>query len=388
LIDGLLPTRTSKLARAFTRQNLEEIWFIKSDRIMKHRQQVSTTTSPTSPTANVGGHQSIRHVSKKLPAIIPPDDNALEPMPMPLPGADAMEMEKNKKHNKTKNENSIDTKHPHHTKKKKDDAKHHKSAQPQLAKDDVAQPSVFETQALQEDEVIDAKPPSSRKSKKKKKKDNDHDGNKDNNQATETSTFSSPNGVSDDASMSTFVAHLAGEDEIDPEIIERIKQQVLREESERIRQEVEADYQQHYLQQGPHEAEQVNTEQRTFCNKPVSRRRQLLIYSLIFVIVVAIIAITLVFTLQEPEPKSSLSLVCQETCNGLLTGTPVTVDGEEFQKAISEYLKNPSSSPYGTVINCWDVSQVSFYPHISLGVALLFISSNVVAISKCVIVCR
>jgi hypothetical protein len=81
----------------------------------------------------------------------------------------------------------------------------------------------------------------------------------------------------------------------------------------------------------------------------------------------AIIAITLVFTLKEPEPKSSLSLVCQETCNGLLTGTPVTVDGGEFQKAISEYLKDPSSSPCGSVINCWDVAQVSFYPYIILG---------------------
>jgi hypothetical protein len=165
-------------------------------------------------------------------------------LPLPLPGADAMEMEKNKKHKKTKNENSIDTKQPHHTKKKKDDVKHHKSAQLQLTKDTSAQPSVFDPQQLQEDENIDAKPPSSRKSKKRKKKDNDHDDNKDNNQATETSTFLSLGNVSADASMSTFVAHLAGEDEIDPEIIERIKQQVLGEGRERIGQKVEADYQQ------------------------------------------------------------------------------------------------------------------------------------------------
>jgi hypothetical protein len=41
-----------------------------------------------------------------------------------------------------------------------------------------------------------------------------------------------------------------------------------------------------------------------------------------------------------------------------LTGIPVTANDREFQNAILEYLKNSSSSPYSSVINCWDVSQV------------------------------
>jgi hypothetical protein len=39
----------------------------------------------------------------------------------------------------------------------------------------------------------------------------------------------------------------------------------------------------------------------------------------------------------------------------------VNVTGfEEFQLLIAEYLNDPSSSPYGSNINCWDVSLVSF----------------------------
>jgi hypothetical protein len=310
-------------------------------------------------------------------AIIPPD-NVMEP----LPGAVAMETGKVKRHSKMKTESSIDTKRNHHKKKKSKDKPlvttkdikseqnmHHKMAKVKLAQEDIQPPSVVEPPALQqESEVVDAKPPSSKKLKKKKKKGNDCDGNNgDDIHAREEPAVSTPV-ASADASMPIIVAHLIGEDEINAETEERIRE----EERERIRQEgiwqrnMVEDYQQRYLQRDI-QAGQVDMQQGTFCNKPVSRRRQLLIYSLIFVTVMAIIAITLVFTLKEPEPKSSLSLVCQETCKGLLTGTPVTVNGEEFQKAISEYLKDPSSSPYGSVINCWDVSQVSFYPYIIWG---------------------
>jgi hypothetical protein len=83
-----------------------------------------------------------------------------------------------------------------------------------------------------------------------------------------------------------------------------------------------------------------------------------LIYILICVAVVVILSITLAFTLKEPTPNPSH---CQEKCKGLLTGIPVTVNGREFQQAILEYLEDPSSSPYGSTINCWDVSQVSFH---------------------------
>jgi hypothetical protein len=65
----------------------------------------------------------------------------------------------------------------------------------------------------------------------------------------------------------------------------------------------------------------------------------------------------------ESNPAGALTQemtsTCQERCKGLLTGTPVTVNGVEFEQAIFQYLKNLSSSPYGSVINCWDVSQVS-----------------------------
>mmetsp|Transcript_13961 Transcript_13961/g.26138 ORF Transcript_13961/g.26138 Transcript_13961/m.26138 type:complete len:609 (+) Transcript_13961:71-1897(+) len=50
---------------------------------------------------------------------------------------------------------------------------------------------------------------------------------------------------------------------------------------------------------------------------------------------------------------------CQELCGSIATGVPVTTTGRaEFQAAILEYLKDPSSSPYGSTINCWDVSRV------------------------------
>jgi len=51
---------------------------------------------------------------------------------------------------------------------------------------------------------------------------------------------------------------------------------------------------------------------------------------------------------------------CQELCGSIATGVPVTTTGRaEFQAAILEYLKDPSSSPYGSTINCWDVSRVT-----------------------------
>ncbi|KAG7348924.1 fibronectin domain containing protein [Nitzschia inconspicua] len=40
-------------------------------------------------------------------------------------------------------------------------------------------------------------------------------------------------------------------------------------------------------------------------------------------------------------------------------GMPVDINGLELKKAIKEYLKNKTMSPYGTRISCWDVSQVT-----------------------------
>jgi hypothetical protein len=72
------------------------------------------------------------------------------------------------------------------------------------------------------------------------------------------------------------------------------------------------------------------------------------------------------FTTMTQSPTShtnstttpSLSLECPKKCKSLLTGNPVTVNGREFQQVILDYLKDPLSSPYGSIINCWDVSQV------------------------------
>jgi hypothetical protein len=84
------------------------------------------------------------------------------------------------------------------------------------------------------------------------------------------------------------------------------------------------------------------------------------------IVIVLAIAIPTGVILKSDSPSQtddnpSLSLECPEKCKGLLTGTPVTVNTRELQQAIFEYLKDPLSSPYGSVINCWDVSQVSFF---------------------------
>jgi hypothetical protein len=199
------------------------------------------------------GHRSVCKVHHELAAAIPPD-TVVEPepllLPLPFPGAIAMmETGKYHRHSKMKNENTIDTKQTSPGNKKKNKEKtsntkdlqserkiHRKMAQVKLSQEDIEQPSVAEPPALQEDNVVDAKPLSLRKevrkSKKKKKKDNDHhDGNIDDIQDTETLA---------DASMPALVAHLVDEDEIDAEIERRIEQErecAREEERERIRQE-------------------------------------------------------------------------------------------------------------------------------------------------------
>jgi hypothetical protein len=80
--------------------------------------------------------------------------------------------------------------------------------------------------------------------------------------------------------------------------------------------------------------------------------------SLLFAIV-ASVSIVLSLNQQEGGQTVQAKQTCEETCEGLLAGNPVTVNGPDFQQAILDYLRDPSSSPYGSVINCWDVSQVS-----------------------------
>jgi hypothetical protein len=91
---------------------------------------------------------------------------------------------------------------------------------------------------------------------------------------------------------------------------------------------------------------------------------------IIAVIVVIIVFIGIILGVTFGIKESTTIKSCQEQCNSLLTGTPVTEF--EFQQAILGYLKDPASSPYGSVINCWDVSQVCFHPYIILICIVLF----------------
>lgn len=49
---------------------------------------------------------------------------------------------------------------------------------------------------------------------------------------------------------------------------------------------------------------------------------------------------------------------CKALCKSV-KGRPVKVNGSSLNAAISEYMNAPASSPYGSVINCWDVSKVT-----------------------------
>lgn len=57
-------------------------------------------------------------------------------------------------------------------------------------------------------------------------------------------------------------------------------------------------------------------------------------------------------------PTVELRIRCEEECQGT-SHLPVLVNGFDFKQAILDYLTDPSSSPYGSNINCWDVSQVT-----------------------------
>jgi hypothetical protein len=71
--------------------------------------------------------------------------------------------------------------------------------------------------------------------------------------------------------------------------------------------------------------------------------------------------------LPTPPPTSAPTEVNPffRFCNILCSQTPgarkdpVNVNGLAFQAAVSQYIADPSSSPYGTQINCWDVSRVT-----------------------------
>jgi surface protein len=57
-------------------------------------------------------------------------------------------------------------------------------------------------------------------------------------------------------------------------------------------------------------------------------------------------------------PTQDLESRCADECQGI-SSIPVMVNGFEFKQAIVYYLRDASSSPYGSNINCWDVSHVT-----------------------------
>jgi hypothetical protein len=60
------------------------------------------------------------------------------------------------------------------------------------------------------------------------------------------------------------------------------------------------------------------------------------------------------FLLLHPSHPSTK---CQTQCQQL-TGIPVAVGGATFHNVIAEYTLNPLASPYGSKVNCWNVSHV------------------------------
>jgi surface protein len=58
-----------------------------------------------------------------------------------------------------------------------------------------------------------------------------------------------------------------------------------------------------------------------------------------------------------PAPKLNDCQI-QAGCQGI-TGIPVSSNENYLRNVIKDYLNNPSVSPYGSIINCWDVSQVT-----------------------------
>jgi hypothetical protein len=358
-----------------------------------NQHQKATTPFSSNPTSKMDGH---RRVSMKLPVIIPPPNNVGEPDdPSPLPGAVALEPG-----NKMKNENRSDSddikQQTHHWKKKKKDKGIDTKELP-LSQVEIEQTSLVEPSPLKENKASHAFKTKARQYKKNSNRCRrfHEDDFKDIDCESRVRTVVSTPVASADASMPTVVAHLVDEDEIDAEIEERVnaeieqrigqeRERVREEERERIRKEairqrnMVADYEERDLQRGVvMQEEEVDTQHGTFCNKSVYRRKRLLFYVLICVIVVVILTtIAVVITLGSTNNPSSgdntdssmpaesppkLSMDCQEKCKDLLKGYPVTANGREFQNAILEHLQDPSSSPYGSVINCWDVSRVSLF---------------------------
>jgi hypothetical protein len=58
------------------------------------------------------------------------------------------------------------------------------------------------------------------------------------------------------------------------------------------------------------------------------------------------------------QMPSTLTDKCETLCRGFNDSTATLTD-DNIKEAILEYIQNPSNSPYGSIINCWDVSKVT-----------------------------
>jgi surface protein len=57
----------------------------------------------------------------------------------------------------------------------------------------------------------------------------------------------------------------------------------------------------------------------------------------------------------------SIRTSCQLQCQNI-TGDPVP-NAHGFRNAIKEYLENPTTSPYGSIMNCWNVANITDMSH-------------------------
>ncbi|KAG7342671.1 fibronectin domain containing protein [Nitzschia inconspicua] len=87
--------------------------------------------------------------------------------------------------------------------------------------------------------------------------------------------------------------------------------------------------------------------------------RKIMIAATLILLPLIGVVLGIVFGTKEKEaPKSSTLCQSQAGCEAFL-GMPVDINGLELKQAIKEYLKNKTTSPYGSRISCWDVSQVT-----------------------------
>ncbi|KAG7342876.1 fibronectin domain containing protein [Nitzschia inconspicua] len=89
-------------------------------------------------------------------------------------------------------------------------------------------------------------------------------------------------------------------------------------------------------------------------------------------LVVTGVILGVVFGTKEKKLQHNMTLCQSRVGCEAFAGVPVDVDGLEFKQAVKEYMKNVTSSPYGSRISCWDVSQVT-----NMSLAISYFSENI-----------